>query len=84
MDSQDGQDTKGEEGEEAQAIRRVNHRRIQGLKKPQGRTTKSVVPKRTHMCKKIWKEQQKPGFKGKHYSICGLHKLTGISNSTLR
>ena len=48
-DSQDRQHTKGKE---AQAIGRVDHRRIQGLKTSQGRTIKSVGSKRTHMCKK--------------------------------
>ena len=33
---------------------------------------------------KLWKKQQKPGYTGKHYSICGLHRLTGIPYATLR
>ena len=32
----------------------------------------------------LWKKQQEPGYTGKHYSICGLHWLTGIPYATLR
>ena len=32
----------------------------------------------------LWKKQQEPGYTGKHFSICGLHWLTGIPYGTLR
>ena len=32
----------------------------------------------------LWKKRQEPGYTGKHYSICGLHRLTGIPYATLR
>ena len=32
----------------------------------------------------LWKKHQEPGHTGKHYSICGLHWLTGIPYGKLR
>ena len=41
-------------------------------------------PEQMKVAKQMLDAQQKPRYKGKRWSICGLHKLTGIPNSTLR
>ena len=41
-------------------------------------------PAQLPIAHELWKKQQEPGYTGKHYSICGLHRLTGIPYATLR
>ena len=41
-------------------------------------------PAQLPIARELWKKQQEPGYTGKHYSICGLHWLTGIPYGTLR
>ena len=41
-------------------------------------------PAQLPIARELWKKQQEPGYTGKHYSICGLHQLTGIPYATLR
>ena len=41
-------------------------------------------PAQLPIAHELWKKQQEPGYTGKHYSIHGLHRLTGIPYATLR
>ena len=41
-------------------------------------------PAQLPIAHELWKKQQEPGYTGKHYSIRGLHRLTGIPYATLR
>ena len=41
-------------------------------------------PAQLPIAHELWKKQQEPGYTGKHYSIRGLHRLTGIPYTTLR
>ena len=41
-------------------------------------------PEQLKIVRQMWDAQQNPRHKGKRWLICGLHKLMGIPNSTLR
>ena len=49
-----------------------------------GRELNNWDPVQLPIAHELWKRQQEQGYTGKHYSICGLHHLTGIPYGTLR
>ena len=52
-------------------------------KKMRTRKAFSGDPAQLPIASELWKMQQEAGYTGKHYSICGIHWLTGIPYTTL-